>query len=90
VVPGGRARPQWHHVQYDPRKVQTVYEAAGAYEGLLRVARAWHARVMADEVVSHAFSRLSPRAQRAARRILGGGAWRADHIFGRIRATRPR
>jgi hemoglobin len=56
VVPGGRARPQWHHVQYDPRKVQTVYEAAGANEGLLRLARAWHARVMADEVVSHAFS----------------------------------
>ena len=25
-------------------------------EGLLRLARAWHARVMADEVVGHAFS----------------------------------
>jgi hemoglobin len=34
----------------------TVYEAAGGDEGLLRLARAWHARVMADEVVSHAFS----------------------------------
>jgi len=43
-------------VQYDPRNVRTVYEAAGGYEGLLRLARAWHARVMADEVVSHAFS----------------------------------
>ena len=33
-----------------------VYEAAGGTEGLLRLANAWHARVMADEVVSHAFS----------------------------------
>jgi hemoglobin len=36
--------------------VQSVYEAAGGYQGLLRLARAWHARVMADQVVSHAFS----------------------------------
>jgi hemoglobin len=36
--------------------VQTVYEAAGGFEGLLGLARAWHARVMADAVVSHAFS----------------------------------
>ncbi|HEY2693197.1 MAG TPA: group II truncated hemoglobin [Streptosporangiaceae bacterium] len=36
--------------------MQSVYEAAGGREGLLRLARAWHARVMADEIVSHAFS----------------------------------
>jgi hemoglobin len=36
--------------------MQTVYEAAGGADGLLRLARAWHERVMADEVVSHAFS----------------------------------
>ncbi|MBV8715875.1 MAG: group II truncated hemoglobin [Chloroflexi bacterium] len=36
--------------------MQTVYEAAGGAEGLVRLAAAWHARVMADEVVSHAFS----------------------------------
>ncbi len=36
--------------------MQTVYEAAGGAAGLLRLARAWHARVMADEMVSHAFS----------------------------------
>ena len=36
--------------------MQTVYQAAGGDEGLLRLAEAWHARVMADEVVSHAFS----------------------------------
>lgn len=36
--------------------METVYEAAGGADGLLRLAGAWHARVMADEVVSHAFS----------------------------------
>jgi hemoglobin len=34
----------------------TIFEAAGGNEGLQRLARAWHKRVMADEVVSHAFS----------------------------------
>ena len=34
----------------------TVYEAVGGIDGLLRLAHAWHARVMADEEVSHAFS----------------------------------
>lgn len=33
-----------------------MYEAAGGDEGLLRLARAWHTRVMADDVVRHAFS----------------------------------
>ena len=36
--------------------MQTVYEAAGGADGMLRLAHAWHERVMADEVVSHAFS----------------------------------
>lgn len=36
--------------------MQTVFEAAGGSEGLRRLAEAWHRRVMADEVVSHAFS----------------------------------
>jgi hemoglobin len=35
--------------------VQSVYEAAGGDAGMLRLAEAWHVRVMADEVVSHAF-----------------------------------
>ena len=34
----------------------TVYDAVGGFDGLQRLAGAWHARVMADEVVSHAFS----------------------------------
>jgi len=36
--------------------VRTLYEAVGGADGLLRLASAWHARVMADKVVSHAFS----------------------------------
>ena len=34
----------------------SVYEAAGGTEGLVRLAHAWHERVLADEVVSHTFS----------------------------------
>jgi hemoglobin len=34
----------------------SVYDAAGGADGMYRLAEAWHARVMADEVVSHAFS----------------------------------
>jgi hemoglobin len=36
--------------------MQSVYEAVGGSDGLRRLARAWHRRVMADEVVGHAFS----------------------------------
>lgn len=36
--------------------MRSVYEAAGGQEGLLRLAAAWHERVLSDEVVSHAFS----------------------------------
>ena len=36
-------------------RMATVYEVAGGFEGMLELARAWHERVMADEVVSHAF-----------------------------------
>src|ERR1700730_18028343 len=35
--------------------MRTMYQAVGADEDLLRLARAWHDRVMSDEVVSHAF-----------------------------------
>ena len=38
------------------RNMQSVYEAVGGGGGLLRLAEAWHTRVMADEIVSHAFS----------------------------------
>jgi hemoglobin len=36
--------------------MESIFSAAGGQAGLLRLAEAWHARVMADEVVSHAFS----------------------------------
>jgi hemoglobin len=36
--------------------MRTIFEAAGGIGGLRRLAAAWHQRVMADEVVSHAFS----------------------------------
>ena len=36
--------------------MRTVYDAAGGMVGLRRLAGAWQERVMADEVVSHAFS----------------------------------
>jgi hypothetical protein len=40
-----------HHVC-----MQTVFEAAGGNDGMRRLADAWHRRVMADDVVAHAFS----------------------------------
>jgi hemoglobin len=48
----GRTLEAWH-----PEHVQSVYEALGGGEKVLRLAQAWHARVLADEEVSHAFSR---------------------------------
>ena len=36
--------------------MRSVYEAVGADLRLLRLAEAWHSRVLADEVVGHAFS----------------------------------
>jgi len=35
--------------------METIYEAAGGWDGVLRLASAWHKRVLEDEVVSHAF-----------------------------------
>ncbi len=36
--------------------MQSIYEATGGTTGLLALANAWHARVMEDDVVKHAFS----------------------------------
>jgi hemoglobin len=33
----------------------TIFEAAGGFDGLHRLAAAWHARVVEDEIVGHAF-----------------------------------
>jgi hemoglobin len=35
--------------------MQSLYEAAGGWDAMVRLAEAWHARVLDDEVVSHAF-----------------------------------
>ena len=35
---------------------RSIFDAAGGLDGFRRLAGAWHARVMADDVVSHAFS----------------------------------
>lgn len=34
----------------------TIYDAIGGDAGVLALAEAWHRRVLADEVVAHAFS----------------------------------
>lgn len=65
--------------------VQTVYEAIGGAEGLLRLAHAWHDRVMADEVVSHAFShgfhpRHSERLAAYWAEALGGPATYSETV----------
>ena len=46
-----RRTDAWH-----PRAVQSIYQALGGGEKVLSLAHAWHARVLADDVVSHAFS----------------------------------
>lgn len=38
------------------RPMPTLYDAAGGLDGMRRLAHAWHERVLADAVVSHAFS----------------------------------
>src|SRR5215471_8648460 len=55
---GRPARPIASHavVAWHCGGMQSVYEAAGGSAGLRHLADAWHARVMVDEIVSHAFS----------------------------------
>ena len=56
----------------------TIFEAAGGEAGILRLAEAWHRRVLADEVVEPRLQpRVPARPHRAARRVLGGGAGRS-------------
>jgi hemoglobin len=40
----------------DTEAMETVFEAMGGFDAVLRLAHAWHKRVLEDEVVSHAFS----------------------------------
>jgi hypothetical protein len=55
--------------------VESVYEAAGGATGMLRLAGAWHVRVMADEVVSHAFSHGFARGTPSGWRRTGARRW---------------
>lgn len=62
----------------------TVYEAMGGDETVLALATAWHTRVMADEIVNHAFSHgFHPEhTERLAAywaEALGGPARYSDH-----------
>lgn len=36
--------------------MRTIYEAAGGWDGILKLAQAWHKRVLEDEVMAHPFS----------------------------------
>ena len=56
MLPAAVSLPTSGHRVCQSGGMQTVYEAAGGDTGVLRLANAWHRRVMADEVVSHAFS----------------------------------
>jgi hemoglobin len=65
--------------------MQTVYEAVGGIEALTRLAAAWHARVLADELVSHAFSQgyHADHTERLAAywaEALGGPTTYTDHF----------
>jgi hemoglobin len=65
--------------------MSTVFDAAGGSPGLIRLAHAWHERVMADDVVSHAFSHgfRSDHTERLAAywaEALGGPTTYSDHF----------
>ena len=46
---------------------RTVFEAAGGYDGLLRLAHAWHERCLADPVASHPFGHPGEHPDHLAR-----------------------
>jgi hemoglobin len=55
-VPTGARDPQGEIILSLDLLAVSIFEAAGGMDGMRRLAAAWHARVMADEIVSHAFS----------------------------------
>ena len=65
--------------------MQTIFEAAGGNDGLRRLAYAWHKRVMADDVVAHAFSHgFHPQhVERLA------AYWAEAHLAGIVIAITP-
>ena len=59
----------------------TLYEAMGGTEGVSRLAAAWHDRVLADEVVAHAFSHGSHPQHTERLAAYWGEAWGGPPIF---------
>jgi hemoglobin len=59
----------------------TLFEAIGGAAGVLRLAHAWHERVLADEIVAHAFSHgFHPQhTQRLA--AYWGEAWGGPPVY---------
>jgi len=45
-----------HILGMDTETIHTVYDAASGLDTLMKLAHAWHLRLLDDEVVSHAFS----------------------------------
>jgi hemoglobin len=62
--------------------VQSVYEAVGGAEVLLRLAHAWHSRVMAGEVVSHGFHPQHGERLAAYWAEALGGATTYSNVYG--------
>lgn len=48
--------PDGHRIVFGEQITQTIYEAAGGKQAFIALAYAWHARCLADPIVSHAFS----------------------------------
>ena len=59
----------------------TLFQALGGAAGVLRLARAWHARVMADEVVAHAFSHGFHPLHTERLAAYWGEAWGGPSIY---------
>ncbi len=59
----------------------TLFEAIGGSAGVLRLAHAWHERVLADEIVAHAFSHgfHSQHTERLA--TYWGEAWGGPPVY---------
>ena len=83
-------RPLWKQQESGIRRAdaailiavsQTIFDAAGGEDALLRLADAWHARCLADPIVSHAFSHgYHPQHTERLAAYLGGSARRATQL----------
>ncbi|EWS79946.1 hypothetical protein [Brachybacterium phenoliresistens] len=63
--------------------MSTLYEDVGGYDGMLRLAAAWHERALADPVVAHAFSHgfRADHTERLAAYLtesIGGPPWYSE------------